>query len=149
MNENEIREKAKEITEKVKQIVSDGSASRILIKRKGEVLLNLSLGAGIIGAAVGLTAAPFAALTAALVSFGLDCEIEIEKKDGSVINLNDTSVGIKLGEIKDSASEKVKDFFARGDAFNQQNAYTQPPEEYAEESAEKPAEEKAEENNEE
>ena len=61
------------------------------------------------GAVVGLKLAPFAVLTTALVSFGLDCEIEIEKEDGTVINLNRTPVGMRLEEIKENAIDKTKE----------------------------------------
>lgn len=115
MDEQNLKMQAEEIVEKIKELVKDGSASRVMLIRKGEVLLNLSLNTGIIGAVVGLTAAPFAVLTAALISFGLDCEIEIEKKDGSVINLNQTEIGVKLGAAKDSAVEKVKEVFKTPD----------------------------------
>ena len=103
-----------QIVEKVKALVRDGNASRINIKRKGETLLSISLGAGIIGAVIGLKAAPFLVLTTALVSFGLDCEIEIEKKDGTIINLNETRVGSKLGDLKETAKEKAKGAFGKG-----------------------------------
>ena len=108
MDEQTIKNQAEQIIEKVKEIVRGGNASRINIKRKDVTLLSVSLNTGIIGAVVGLKAAPFLTLTAALVSFGLDCEIEIEKKDGTIINLNETRVGSKLGDLKDAAKEKAK-----------------------------------------
>ena len=110
MDEQQRKEQAEKIVEKVKEIVNDGSASRIRLRRKGETLVSIPLGAGVIGAIVGLGTAPFAVLTAALVSFGLDCEIEIQKKDGSVLNLNETAVGLKLEDLKDTAIDKARDF---------------------------------------
>ena len=103
MDEQKLKMQAEIIVDKIKELVKDGSASRVILKRKGETLLNLSLNTGIVGAVVGLHAAPFLVLTTALVSFGLDCEIEIEKKDGTVWNLNETPVGIRLEELKRSA----------------------------------------------
>ena len=111
MDEQKLRQQAEQIVETVKELVKDGSASRVLLKRKGETLLNLSLNTGILGAVIGLTAAPFAVLTAALVSFGLDCEIEIEKKDGTVLNLNETEIGVKMESWKETAFEKAREFF--------------------------------------
>ena len=64
-------------------------------------------------AVVGLSAAPFAVLSTALVSFGLDCELEVEKKDGSVINLNETPVGEKLEGVKDAVEAKVKELVGK------------------------------------
>ena len=83
-----------QLAEKVKEIVRDGQASHISLKRKGETVFSISRNAGLIGALIGLKTAPLAVLTAALISFGLDCEIEIEKKDGTIINLNDNFVFI-------------------------------------------------------
>ena len=98
-------------TDKVKEIVKDGNASRIYLKRKDETILNISLNAGIIGAVIGFAAAPFAVLTTALVSFGLDCEIEIEKKDGTIINLSNTEFGSKMEKAKTDVKDKAKEFF--------------------------------------
>ena len=103
MDEQKLKMQAEIIVDKIKELVKDGSASRVILKRKGETLLNLSLNTGIVGAVVGLHAVPFLVLTTALVSFGLDCEIEIEKKDGTVWSLDETPVGMKLEELKRSA----------------------------------------------
>ncbi len=113
MSEQNYKQQAEQIVEMIKELVKDGSASRVILKRKGETLLNISLNTGIIGAVAGLAMAPFAVLTAALISFGLDCEIEIEKKDGTVINLNETEFGTKLENIKNSAFDMAKGAFEK------------------------------------
>ena len=107
MDEQKVKQQAEQIVDKIKELVKEGNVSRVLLKRNGETLLNLSLNTGIVGALVGLHAAPFAVLTAALVSFGLDCDIEIEKQDGTVLSFSDTQVGIKLESIKQSVKEKL------------------------------------------
>ena len=114
MDEQNIKNQAEQIIEKVKEIVKSGNASHVTLKRNGETLLSVSTNAGIIGAVIGLKAAPFVVLTAALISFGLDCEIEIEKKDGTIVNLRETKVGAKLENLKGSAKEKAKDLFGEG-----------------------------------
>lgn len=138
MDEQQQKQQAEKIVEKIKELVKDGSASKIALKRKGETLVNLPLGAGILGAIVGLGAAPFAVLTTALVSFGLDCEIEITKKDGSVLNLNETPIGHKLEDLKDLAFDKAKEFVeefkdvaTQNGAFQKEQSYNSPwPEDY-------------------
>ena len=70
MDEQKIKEQAEQIVEKIKASVKDGGGARVLLKRHGETLMNLSLNTGMIGAVVGLRLAPFAVLTTALVSFG-------------------------------------------------------------------------------
>lgn len=114
MDEQTKKNHAEQLIEKVRELVKDGSASHVSLKRKGETLISVSMNAGIIGAVIGLKAAPFMVLTAALVSFGLDCEIEIEKKDGTIINLNETKMGAKLEEIRETAKDKARDLFGEG-----------------------------------
>ena len=114
MEEDKVKQQADQIIEKIKAIVKDGQASHVSLKRNGETVLSVSLNAGIIGAVIGLKAAPFVVLTAALISFGLDCEIEIEKKDGTIVNLNETKFGTKLENLKETAKDKAKDLFGEG-----------------------------------
>jgi len=147
MDEQQLKQQAEKTVEKIKDLVQDGSASKITLKRKGETLLHLPLSAGILGAIVGLSAAPFAVLTTALISFGLDCEIEITKKDGSVLNLNDPPVGLKLEGLKDLAFDKAKGFVeefkdvaAQNGAFQKEEPYNSP---WPEEPADAPADEDA------
>lgn len=114
MEEDKVKQQAEQIIEKIKALVKDGNASHVTLKRKGETLLSVSMNAGIIGTVIGLKAAPFLVLSAALVSFGLDCEIEIEKKDGTIVNLNETKMGVKLEGLKETAKDKAKDLFGEG-----------------------------------
>lgn len=138
MDEQQLKQQAEKIVEKIKALVQDGGASKVTLKRRGETLVNLPLGAGILGAIVGLGAAPFAVLTTALVSFGLDCEIEITKQDGTVLNLNETPTGTKLEELKDIVIDKAKAFVeefkdaaAQNGAFQKEQPYNSPwPEDY-------------------
>ena len=129
MDEQNIRQEVQLIVDTIKELVKEGGATRVLLKRKGETLLNLSLNTGVIGAVIGLSAAPFAVLTAALISFGLDCEIEIEKLDGSVVNLNQTDLGVKLEGLKDIAKDKAKEFFEKAQGEEDADAETNAPEE--------------------
>ena len=144
MDEQNIKNLADQLVEKVKEIVKNGNAAHISLKRNGETLLSVSTYTGIIGAAIGLKAAPFVVLTAALVAFGLDCEIEIEKRDGTIVKLNETKIGSKLEDVRNSAKGKAKDLF--GDGFEvsvtvepNQDENTEEPAEEAE-TAEEPEE---------
>ena len=146
MDEQQMKQQAEKIVEKIKELVQDGGASKIALKRKGETLVNIPLGAGILGAIVGLGAAPFAVLSTALVSFGLDCEVEITKKDGTVLNLNETPAGTKLEEIKEVVIDKAKAFVeefkdvaAQNGAFQKEEPYNSPwPEDHAPEAEPEP-----------
>ena len=111
MDKENLKQQAEQIVDKVKALVQEGNVSRVMLMRRGEILVNIPMTAGIVGTIIGLKAAPFAVLTAALVSFGLDCEIVIEKADGTITNLNETDVGVKLGEIKENVKDKARDIF--------------------------------------
>ena len=113
MEKENLKQQAEQIVEKIKQLVQEGNVSRVILMRMGEILVNIPMTAGVIGTLVGLSAAPFAMLSAALVSFGLDCEVIIEKADGTMLNLNETEAGMKLEEIKETVKGKAKDVFGK------------------------------------
>lgn len=104
--DEKIKEQADRIVEKVRELIKDGNVSRVILKRKGQTLLNLPMSYGVLGAAIGLYMAPLTVLTTALVSFGLDCEVEIERKDGTTLNLSETAVGSRLEGLKQLAKDR-------------------------------------------
>ena len=56
----------KTAVEKVKELVRKGNVSKIVVRRKGEVLLSIPVNVGVVGAVVGLAAAKWAVLAAVL-----------------------------------------------------------------------------------
>ena len=113
MDTQNMKQQAEQAAQTILSLIQDGNASRIRLKRHGETLLDLSVTTGLIGAIVGMSAAPCAMLTAAFVSFGLDCEVEIEKKDGAVIHLSETEFGAKMEAFKADLKEKVSGSFGK------------------------------------
>ena len=113
MDKDNLKQQAEQIVEKVKELVKECNVSRVILMRNGEILVNIPMTAGVVGVLVGLRAAPFALLTTALVTFGLDCEIVIEKADGTLLNLRETEAGMKLEEIKETVKDKAKDMFGK------------------------------------
>ena len=87
MTDNEKR--AEELVNKVKDLVKKGNVSRVRVTRKGEVLVNIPLNVGIIGGVVGIAAAPWAMLIGVIAGAGLDCKIEVEMKDGDIVDIID------------------------------------------------------------
>ncbi len=75
----------KKIIEKLKELVKKGNVSKILIKKDGEVVMNLPVNAGIIAGFV----APWASLFAIIAAFGFKCEIEVVKDDGSILDVSE------------------------------------------------------------
>ena len=111
MNEEELKAKVNETVEKLRGLISEGAVSRVKLVKDDKVLLNLPMPAGVLGAVVGLAAAPVATVAAALVSFGMDCEVIVEKPDGSETNLNRTEAGLFLESVKGTVREKAHEIF--------------------------------------
>ncbi len=83
-NEDQLKEKAEEIVEKLKAMVKEGNVTRIRIRKGDTVILNLPMTLGIVGTVIGTAAAPWAIIIATIGTVGLSCTVEVEKKDGSV-----------------------------------------------------------------
>ena len=111
MDTKNIKQQAEQVAQYILSLVQDGNASRVMLKRKDKTLFDLSLTTGVVGTIVGLSAAPCAVLTAVLVSFGMDCDVEIEKKDGTVIKLSETAFGAKMESFKAAVKDKVSGHF--------------------------------------
>ena len=99
----------KAVIEKIKELVRKGNVSRIVVKRKGEQILNLSVNVGVVGAAVGLSVAKWAMLAAALAAVGFGCTVEVIKEDGNVVNVLDDEKNQKVRDFAADAVEKVKE----------------------------------------
>ncbi len=94
---------------KIKEMVKKGNVSRILVKRKGEDVLNIPVNAGVVGAVVGLAYAKWALLAAVLATLGFGCTVEIIRDDGAVVNVVDEESSLKVREFAADTVEKVKD----------------------------------------
>ena len=84
-----ISQKGNEIIDKIKDVVNRGNASRIIISKDGDKLLNLPLNAGVIGAIV----APWGIILGVAASFGFNCKIEVVKDDGTVQDASYRTIG--------------------------------------------------------
>ena len=76
-----------ELKEKLKSIVAEGNARRVVVRRKGEEVISVPLNVGVIGGIVGVASAPVAVILGAVAAYGLDCTIEVERKDGTTETL--------------------------------------------------------------
>ncbi len=74
-----------EVVEKLKAIIKKGNVSRIILKKDGEVLLNIPITAGAIGIMLSPTLS-LLGVSAALIS---KANIEIVKDDGEVVDINE------------------------------------------------------------
>lgn len=105
---------ANDTVEKIKEMVKKGNISKITISRDGEVLLNLPLNAGIVGAIV----APWGVIAGVIAAFGFKCKIELTKDDGTIIDISERAEAIGK-EVAEKGSVVVDDVVARGsEAYN-------------------------------
>ena len=80
--------KTEALLEKVKAVVKEGNVNKIHVKRSEKVLLSVPVNVGIVGGLVGLAAAPWwGILAAAAAAYGFNVKFEIEKTDGSSIEI--------------------------------------------------------------
>jgi len=106
-----ISDNGAKIIEKIKEYISKGNVSRIVVKRDDETVLNIPLTAGVVGTVL----APWLTVIGSIVALGMKCEIQLVKVDGSIIDLsgkvNDTIDDIreKGGEAVDSVRSKASD----------------------------------------
>ena len=97
------------ILDKVKELVRKGNVSKIVLRRKGEVIVSIPVNVGIVGAVVGITAAKWAILAAALATVGFGCSVEIIKDDGEIVNVVSEDDTAKAKDTATNFVDQVKD----------------------------------------
>ncbi len=73
------------IIDRIKDLIHKGNVSKIVVKKDGDIILNLPVNVGIIGAVV----APWVSVAAVIAAFGTRCCIEVVKTDGSIIDVSE------------------------------------------------------------
>lgn len=96
--EEKFKSKSEDLYEEIKKIVKEVNATRIIILKDDETLVNVPISAG----AVGMVLAPILSLLGLTAAMVTKYKIEIVTKDGEKININK-----KLEESMD----KMKDEF--------------------------------------
>lgn len=109
-----VNEAANETVDKIKDMVKKGNISKITIRKDEEVLLNLPLNAGLVGALL----APWGVIAGIIAAFGFKCQIELQKDDGTIVDISQRAE--ELGkEVKEKSSVVVDDVVAKGtEAYN-------------------------------
>ena len=95
--------------QKLKELVSKGNVSRIIVNRKGQQVLNIPVNVGVVGAVVGLAYAKWVMLAGVLATIGFGCTVEVIKSDGGIVNVMDEESNRKVREFASDAVEKVKE----------------------------------------
>ena len=102
-----------EIVEKVKELVRKGNVTKIVIKKNDNVLVNIPLNVGIVGGIIGVAAAPWAVIAAAVATAGFACKVEIVKDDGDVLEVCGRAVEEKAKDLGKDFGEIARDFGER------------------------------------
>lgn len=89
-----------EVIKTLKDLLNSGNVNRIVVEKGDDVVMNIPVTVGAIGALF-LTSATVVGLIAALAT---GCIIKIHKEDGEVVNVNDLA-GEYMHKTKDKASE--------------------------------------------
>lgn len=90
-----------EIIESLKEIIKKGNVSRIVLKKDGEVLLNVPVTAG----AIGVILAPIVSLLGVSAAIATKTTIEIVKTNGEVVHINEMAEET-VSEIKNLVKRK-------------------------------------------
>lgn len=99
-----------EVIEKLKAIIKKGNVTRVILKKDGEVLLNIPVTAG----AIGVMLAPMVSLLGVSTALVSKMTIEIVKSDGQVYDLNDMAEE-KVNDLKNKFACNIEDMEDMGD----------------------------------
>ena len=75
-----VEKRSEVLASQLRDLLKTGTVDRIVLKHKGEVILNLPVGAGIAGGVIGLAASPWAMVAGLAAIFGFRCTIEVIRK---------------------------------------------------------------------
>lgn len=98
-----------EIVEKIKELVKKGNVTKIVIKKGDNVLVNIPLNVGIVGGIIGVAAAPWAIVAAAVATAGFSCRVELVKDDGEVAKVDFDDIGRKVKNVGTAVVDGIKD----------------------------------------
>lgn len=107
------KDKKECLVSKIEEIIKRGNISKIIVKKDGEVILNIPLTVGIIGTVI----APWIVIAGAVASVGFKCQIEFIKDDGTLIDLTEQADGfyekaVETGNnIYGTVKEKTPEYY--------------------------------------
>ena len=103
--------------DKIKELVSKGNVSRIVVRKDDKDILNIPVTVGVVGAVVGITAAKWAMLAAVLATVGFGCTVEIVKNDGEIVNVlseeDSQKIHDKAADIMDDVKVAIDETFKK------------------------------------
>lgn len=108
-------DQASQLIERLKKLIKKGNVSRIVVKRDEQVLLNVPVNIGIVGAVWVF----WPTVVATVVALGMKCSIELVKDNGEIVNLSDRAADT-FGGVRENCSIIADDLRGKGgEAFSQ------------------------------
>jgi len=101
-----------DVIEKLKRVIKKGNVTRVILKKDGNVLLNVPVTAG----AIGVVLAPFVSIVGVSAALVSRATIEIVKDNGDIVDINDIAeekmndVRNKFSKQKDNVVDVAEDF---------------------------------------
>ena len=95
--------------EKLKELIRKGNVSKVIIKKDGEVVLNLPVSFGIVGTVL----APVPIIIGTIVAIGAKCVIEVVKDDGTILDVSEMAMET-FGDVKEKGEELYGEVRKRG-----------------------------------
>ena len=97
------------VIEKLKEIIRKGNVSKVIVKKDGEIVLNLPVNIGILGTVL----APIPIIIGTIVAIGSKCVIEVVKDDGTILDVSEMAMDT-LGDVKEKGGELYGEVRKRG-----------------------------------
>jgi len=101
-----------DVLEKLKEIVKKGNVTKIILRRDGEIIMNIPVTAGAIGAIL----SPPIAMVGVLAALVVKCKIEIVKTDGEILDINEMAE-----DTMNNVKKKVNDLTKKNDKDDENN----------------------------
>lgn len=98
-----------DIVEKVKEFVKKGNVTNIVIKKDDKILVNIPLNVGIVGGIIGVAAAPWAIVAAAVATAGFACKVELVDNSGEIVEVNGKAAENTAQDLAKTVEEKARD----------------------------------------
>ncbi len=83
----EMKVKGNQLVDKIKEIIEDGNAKRVSIRKDGRTLLEFPLSVGVGGATAAIFLMPTLAAVGALAALVTDVEIVVERDEDGVTEI--------------------------------------------------------------
>lgn len=106
MSQNQEAEKT---VDKIKKLVKKGNISKIYIKKNDEVVVSFPVNVGIVGGLIGIAATPWTLVLAAITTVGFGCVVELQKSDGTIVDVNNKTITKAGKKVVDIGSVIVDD----------------------------------------